>query len=160
VGYIAAGRGVFFNFEREQMNDLFNRNPPEAEWARQAVETATMILAELYIGSERKAVWELVLQLQSDVRGEVKHVDQQTGELIGKTVSYAALMECKDPNGLAERESSYRRGYVHGYCHACDDVQDSRSISEMNKHVDTLMEWRADDCFKFVVPPGIKEKNR
>lgn len=138
-----------------QLSDLLDRQPPDAEWAKRAIDTACRMLCELYGGADRETVFSLAMQLKSDIRNDNRYTDPETGESLGASSTLETLMKCRDTESEEASEQSYRRGYVHGYSSACDDVAASKSIEAMNHHVDTLNDWRTEDCREIVTPPSI-----
>ena len=116
------------------------------EWVDASKNVIARILGELQTDCpDRKNVWQLVLELRSQIN--------ETGR--GSPVSLDILFDCRDPEMDSDREQAFRRGYVHGYVHALDD--DDKTIQQRNFHVDALMEWRYGDCSQMFTAPVIEK---
>lgn len=128
------------------MSDPQNTTRPEPAWVQASRRIVQRLDDELREVPERGDVWELALKLRDAIN-----------EGGGKTkpVPFAILSACRDPEREAIGEQSFRRGYVHGYSQACDDIDAGKTKHQRDKHVDTLNEWRAGDCDHETEPPAI-----
>lgn len=56
-------------------------------------------------------------------------------------------------------DRAFRRGFIHGYLMALDNIKAGIGYNEMNSFFnDQLMPWRESDCSVMASPPEIEEK--
>lgn len=56
-------------------------------------------------------------------------------------------------------DRAFRRGFIHGYLMALDNIKAGIGYNEMNDFFnDHLMPWRESDCSAMASPPEIEEK--
>jgi hypothetical protein len=139
------------------VSDILNRQPPEELWAQRAINTACVILCQLYDRElDREAVFKSALKLKTDIVADRVLIDPDTGEHVAVETRLSTLQVCRDHNSEMQEESAFRRGYVHGYAAACDDVEAGKTIDLLNRHADKLNnEWRTKDLSEITPPPFI-----
>lgn len=118
-----------------------NQNePPEEEWAKTAINNACRILCLLYDGASRSEVFNLANELKEDIRSECKYVNKETGATFRST-NLKILSECRDIKAEEASERTYRKGYLHGYSHACDYIEQSKNAKEIIEHANKILDW-------------------
>jgi hypothetical protein len=137
---------------------LEDREPPEEAWARLAIGHCCKILAALYESADRCEVFELAKQLKTITSSDAFRIDPTTQEIESTITSYDTLMTCRDPEVEEMTEATFRRGYTHGYIHACDDVAAGADIGTMNNHANALLRWRHQTCKEIEIAPTLKSK--
>ena len=56
-------------------------------------------------------------------------------------------------------DRAFRRGFIHGYMMALDNIQAGHGYNAMNDFFnEQLMRWRESDCSAMVQPPEIEER--
>lgn len=56
-------------------------------------------------------------------------------------------------------DRAFRRGFLHGYLMALDNIQDGIDYQKMNDFFnEELMRWRETDCTVMIPPPVIEDR--